>query len=109
MSSLGGIGVLIGVGVLAYILLKKLPQVNLGVNPIENKLITENNKTKVQGNVTPTIIQELQKSIPNLSGSQVTSLIHGGFVRTGGYLGLNGKWYSSYEEAKRNGAAGINE
>ena len=111
MSSLGGIGVLIGVGVLAYVLLQKLPQVNLGTNPIENKLIPQenkiimgNNQTKVQGNVTPTLLTELQKSIPNLSGSQVTSLIHGGSINTG-YRGTNGKYYSSYDEAKRNGAA----
>ena len=103
MSSLGGIGVLIGVGVLAYVLLQKLPSVNLGVNPIENKLIQEDNKIKVQGSVTPTIITEIQKSIPNLSGSQVTSLIHGGSINTG-YRGTNGKYYSSYDEAKRNGA-----
>ena len=104
MSNLGGIGILIGVGVLAYVLLQKLPQVNLGTNPIENKLIQEDNKIKVQGSVTPTIITELQKSIPNLSGSQVTSLIHGGTIQTG-YRGTNGKYYSSYEEALRNGAA----
>ena len=104
MSSLGNIVVLIGVGVLAYILLQKLPQVNLGTNPIENKLITENNQIKVQGNITPKILNELQKSIPNLSGSQVSNLIHGGSIQTG-YKGTNGKYYSSYEEAKRNGAA----
>ena len=102
MSNLGGIGILIGFGILAYVLLQKLPQVNLGTNPIENKLITENNQIKVQGNVTPSIITELQKSIPNLSGSQVTSLIHGGTI--GGYRGTNAKVYSSYEEAERNGA-----
>ena len=103
MSNLGGLGILIGIGVLAYVLLQKLPQVNLGVNPEENKLISENNQIKVQGNVTPTIITQLQKSIPNLSGSQVTSLIHGGSIQTG-YRGTNAKVYSSYEEAKRNGA-----
>ena len=101
MSSLGGIGVLIGVGVLAYVLLQKLPSVNL---PIENKLIQEDNKIKVQGNLTPTLLTELQKSIPNLSGSQVTSLIHGGSIQTG-YLGTNGKWYKDIIDAARNGAA----
>ena len=71
--------------------------------PIQNKLIFEDNQIKSQGNLTPTLLTELQKSIPNLSGSQVTSLIHGGTI--GGYRGTNAKVYSSYEEAKRNGAA----
>ena len=72
--------------------------------PIQNKLIFEDNQIKSQGNLTPTLLTELQKSIPNLSGSQVSNLIHGGSIQTG-YRGTNGKYYSSYDEAKRNGAA----
>ena len=104
MSSLGGIGVLIGIGVLAYLIIKQMPHVNQGINPIQNKLIQEDNQIKVQGNVTPSIVTQLQKSIPNLTGSQVTGLIHGGSIQTG-YRGTNGKYYSSYDEAVRNNAA----
>ena len=78
---------------------------NIGINqnPI---MINEKNQTislKPNASLTPEILTTLQKNIPNLEGSQVTSFIHGGTI--GGYRGTNGKIYASYEDALRNGAA----
>jgi hypothetical protein len=103
LSNTGGILLLIVGGIAIYYVLSKSNLLNQKLIP-ENKVITENNKISVQGNVTPDIVTQLKTIIPNLQGSQVTSLIHGGTINTG-YRGTNGKYYSSYEEALRNGAA----
>ena len=96
---------LVGGGILAYSLLKNVDLTN--ISPNKNSVIVnpENNTVSLNPNtsVTPAIVDTLQKNIPNLSGSQVTSFIHGGSIS--GYRGTNGKVYSSYEEALRNGAA----
>ena len=102
MSNTGGILLLIGGGVLVYFLLKNGNLANLGINPI---MINEKNQTislNPKASLTPSIVETLQKNIPDLTGSQVTSFIHGGSI--GGYRGTNGKIYADYEDAKRNGA-----
>jgi len=92
LSNLGGIVILAIGGIIAYSIITKGNLFNNINNPVLPK------------NITPNIITELQKSIPNLSGSQVSNLIHGGTINTG-YLGTNGKWYADYATAKANGAA----
>lgn len=83
---------------------------------------TENNTTEIpvflsttQGTVlnpevplTTDIIGALNNIFEtDIEGSQISNIIHGGSIENTicGYRGTNGKCYSSYEEAKRNGAA----
>lgn len=116
MTNTGGIIILILGGLVLYYVAKKgIPNIlnnkiisgtqnNIINKNIPDKIIISDNKITVEGNITPNVIAELKNIVPNLQGSQVTSLIHGGSIQTG-YRGTNGKYYSSYEEAKRNGAA----
>jgi len=113
MSKIGGIILLIVGGFLVYTLLSKTKLANVGTDTIQNSStikISDNNaislastNKNIEPSVTPQVITQLKSIIPNLQGSQVSNLIHGGSINLG-YKGTNFKYYKDYCEAWRNGA-----
>ncbi len=122
---------LAGVGAIGYFAYTKLNSKSVDTQNIPNQTLqgmttqttqnTENNTTEIPVFISTTQGTVLNPEVPlttdiigalnnifetDLEGSQVSNIIHGGSVENTVcvYRGTNGKCYSSYDEAKRNGA-----
>ncbi len=103
-----GIAGVIGVGLIAYALLKgkSANQTTSQSQPETTQSISIIPEIPDNADFAPTVTPDLLKEIQSFgitSGSAITNIIHGGTPC--GYRGTNGKCYSSFEEAQANGAA----